>query len=92
MMLLLGHPGLGAQNADIYNVNGLDIEKPTLPKASARPVGVRSRGAWKSSNVGPFFGTLVRSLFGEKMVGVLGPSFGVGNPPPKMGSCSAPLV
>ena len=41
MMLLLGHPGLGAQNADIYNMKRAGCGKTHAPGASARPLVLR---------------------------------------------------
>ena len=66
MMLLLGHPGLGAQNADIYNINGLDIEKPTLPMVLARPCGVRTREPENHQNLDPFLEPSFLPLGAEK--------------------------
>ena len=47
MMLLLGHPRLGAQNANISLKNGLDVEKNMLPDGVGPAVRRSYPGAWK---------------------------------------------
>ena len=44
MMLLLGHPGLGAQNADIYNMKRAGGRKTHAPEGAGAAGGGSSLG------------------------------------------------
>ena len=65
MMLLLGHPGLGAQNADIYNMK---VEKPMPPDGVHPATGALPFGTLKSSKFGQFLGTLYVASWSRKKV------------------------
>ena len=47
MMLLLGHPRLGAQNIDIYTMKQAGCRKTHARDGARAAVGGSSLGAWK---------------------------------------------